>query len=85
METLKFNDRTLLEGSTILSGDLFLYINGKTMKDVFPLLIEPRKTKKIIYTRNAGDTVEHLGFTQLVALRDEGTGLVTAVLRKGAT
>lgn len=82
METLKLNDRTVLQGSAILSGDLFLYISGKTMKDVFPLLIEPRKTKRIIYTRNAGDAVEFSGYTQLIALRDEGTGTVTAVMRK---
>jgi hypothetical protein len=82
-ENLKLNDGTVLDNSSaILSGDLFLYMNGHGMKEVFDLLIEPEKTKKIVYTRNDGSIVSYLKYKKLISVRDEGDDLITAVLRR---
>ena len=83
METLRLNDGTVLNNSSVvLSGDLFLYMNGITLQSAFQQLIESRKTRRIVYTMNNGEKIEYSGYTKLVALRDEGNGLTTAVLRK---
>ena len=83
METLTLNDGTVLENSSaIQSGDLFLYVNGLSMKDVFLLLDDQEKTEKIIYTRNNGSEMIYLGYEKLIAVRDEGNNLITAVLRR---
>ena len=80
---LTLNDGTVLEDSSaILSGDLFLYMNGYGMKEVFDLLIEPEKAKKIVYTRNDGSIVSYLKYKKLISVRDEGDDLITAVLRR---
>ena len=84
-EKLTLNDGTELErSSALLSGDLFLYVqDGETdLRRLFELLIEPENTQVITYTRNNGDEVEYTGYTKLIAVRDEGNGLVTAVLRR---
>ena len=83
METLTFSDGTVLQNSSaVKSGDLFLYINGVSMKDVFDLLIDSEITEQISYTMNNGETVTYNNFQHLIAVRDEDNGLVTAVLRK---
>ena len=83
METLTFSDGTVLQNSSaVKSGDLFLYINGISMKDVFDLLIDSEITEQISYTMNNGETVTYNNFQHLIAVRDEDNGLVTAVLRK---
>ena len=82
-EKLTLNDGTMLEdASALLSSDLFLYVNGETLKTVFDLLIVPENTEKIIYTMNNGEEVVYEGFRRLIAVRDEGSDLITAVLRK---
>ena len=81
---LKLNDGTVLEDSSaILSDDLFLYMNGYGMQEIFELLIDPEKTKKIIFTQVNGDKVTFTGYKRLIAVRDEDNGLITAVLKKG--
>lgn len=81
---LKLNDGTVLEDSSaILSGDLFLYMNGYGMQEIFELLIDPEKTKKIVFTQVNGEKVTITGYKRLTAVRDEGNGLITAVLKKG--
>ena len=81
---LKLNDGTVLEDSSaILSGDLFLYMNGYGLQEIFELLIDPEKTKKIIFTQVNGDKVTITGYKRLIAVRDEDNGLITAVLKKG--
>ena len=67
-ETLKLNDGTVLENaSAILSSDLFLYIrDGRDMKAVFDLLIDPEKTKKIVYTQANGEPVTFVGYKKLI-------------------
>ena len=86
METLRLNDGTVLEDASAIetAPDLFLYIGGTTLGAVFYQLSESRKTRRIAYLQNNGGTAEYTGYTKLVALRDEGNGLVTAVLRKEA-
>lgn len=84
-EKLTLNDGTVLENaSAIESTDLFLYINGYTMADVFGNLIDPEKTATISYTMMNGDNVIYKNYQHLIAVRDEGNGLITAVLRKVA-
>lgn len=84
MGTLTLNDGTVLEDSNaILSGDLFLYMNGYGLQEIFELLIDPEKTKKIIFTQVNGDKVTFTGYKRLIAVRDEDNGLITAVLKKG--
>ena len=82
-ETLTLNDGTVLENaSALISGDLFLYVNSQTLKTVFDLLIVPENTEKIVYTMNNGADAILEGFRKLSAVRDEGLGLITAVLRR---
>ena len=83
-ERLTLNDGTVLENSSaIRSGDLFIYVNGSDLRTVFGLLIEPENTEVITYTQNNGEKVVFRGFDQLIAVRDEGAGLITAVMRRG--
>ena len=85
MEKLTLSDGTVLENaSAILAGELFLYMNGQTMKTVFDLLIEPENLNSIKYTMVNGESVVFSGYRHLVAVRDEGNSLITAVLRKEA-
>ena len=81
-ETLKLNDGSILDGNALLSGDLFLYVNGSDLQTVFSLLIDPEKTKKIVYTMVNETKQTFTGYKRLIAVRDEGNGLITAVLRK---
>ena len=81
-ETLKLNDGSILEGNALLSGDLFIYVNGSDLQTVFSLLIDPEKTKKIVYTMINETKQTFTGYKRLIAVRDEGNGLITAVLRK---
>ena len=82
-EKLTLNDGTVLENSNaLLSGELFLYMRGLDMRTVFNLLIDQSKTAVIIYTMNNGDEMQFNGFTKLIAVRDEGNDLITAVMRK---
>ncbi len=82
--TLTLNDGTVMSGSTLLesNGHLFIYVmNGSGIRDVFNLMIEPTKTCRITAAQN-GETLVKEGFTKLIAVRDEGNGLITATLAK---
>ena len=82
-EKLTLSNGTEFENSNaILSGDLFLYVRGRTLKAVFDLLIKPKNTAEIVYTMNNGREVTYENYTKLIAVRDEGDGLITAVLRR---
>ena len=82
-EKLTLNDGTELENaSAILSGDLFLYVNGSDLRTVFDLLIDPENTKQIIYTQVNGTSITYVGYKKLRAVTDEDNGLITAVLRR---
>lgn len=82
--TLTLNDGSVMNGSTALvsSGQLFIYVmNGSGIRAVFELLIEPERTCRITATQN-GRTTVYEGYTRVVAVRDEGNGLITAALGK---
>ena len=82
-EKLMLNDGTELDNSSaILSGDLFLYVNGSDLRTVFDLLIDPENTKQIIYTQVNGTLITYVGYKKLRAVTDEDNGLITAVLRR---
>ena len=86
MGTLTLNDGTVLQNSYALlsSGILFVYVQQAemTIADVFNLFIDPEKTSAITYTQVNGEEVTFEGYTKLTAVRDEGDGLFTAVLKK---
>lgn len=84
-EMLTLNDGTELENSQALENNstLFVYIrNGFGLKEVFDLLIEPEKTKKILFTQINGEHVIFRGYKRLIDVRDEENGAITAVLKK---
>ena len=84
METLTLNDGTVLENSHALPlrDKLFIYINsGATFAEVFELLDDPEKTKKITQDQ-CGVTDTFRGFKRLINVTDELNGMITAVLIK---
>lgn len=83
MEKITLIDGTEFEGNVIESVDLFMYMNGSDIKTVFDSLIEPGNTSEIVYTQANGETITFTGFNKLIAVRDEGNNLITAVMRKG--
>ena len=84
METLTLSDGTVLQNASAILSDneLFVYINDTLFNSVFYQLSDKRRTQSIVYTMVNGEMVVFAGFTRLIALRDEGKGLITAVLRK---
>ncbi len=81
-EKLKLTDGTELTGNAIKSGDLFLYIYGLEIQEVFAMLIDREKVRRVIFIQNDGTETAFNGYIRLIAVRDEGDGLITAVLRK---
>lgn len=85
-EKLILNDGTGFLNSHALesNGNLFIYIKDGTsgIKDVFDAFIDPEKTAHIVH-KYYGAIVEFDGYTELVAVRNEGNGLITAMLGKG--
>ena len=83
MEKLTLSNGAELENSSVIqSGDLFLYIRGKTMKAVFNLLSVQKNVETIVYTQVNGEDITYTGYKKLIAVRDEDNGLITAVLRR---
>lgn len=84
-ETLTLNDGTVFGNHSHAreSGKtLFVYISdGSGIREVFEALIDPEKTAHIEYHYSTA-VLNFDGFTKLIAVRDEGGGLVTAVLSK---
>lgn len=82
-ETLKLNDGTELIGHAIEASErLFVYIWEKTMAEVFELLNDPEKTKKIIATRYE-DQQTFRGYKHLCSVSEETGGMIAASLKKG--
>lgn len=80
---ITLSDGTVLESSSLIESDdrLFLYIrNGYGLREVFEKLIEPANTRTIQATQYGATTAKE-GFTKLICVRDEGNGLITAVLK----
>ena len=82
-ETIALKNGFDFNGYIVMYGDLFLYMMGADMQDVFTALIEPSNTAEIVYTQANGESITFAGYTKLIAVRDEGNALITAVLRKG--
>jgi hypothetical protein len=86
-EKIILNDGTGFLNSHALQSrnNLFVYVDdGKSgIKDVFDALIDPEKTAHIVYDYY-GTKLEFYGFTKMISVRDEGGGLITAVLEKVA-
>ena len=81
-EKLILNDGTELDGHMLESGGrLFLYIYHSTLSEVFNLLIDPEKTKKITGMRLGTKTVIR-GYKHLYAVTEENDEMVSAALRK---
>lgn len=87
MGTLTLNDGTVFQNSSALvsTGNLFVYIQqaGVTLTDVFNAFVDPDKTGQIVYTQVNAEEIVFTGYEKLIAVRDEGDGLFTAVLIKG--
>lgn len=79
-EKITLSDGTEFAGYALNLGDLFLYMFGSTMPAVFNALFG--NAGDIVYTQANGEEVTFAGFTKLVAVRDEGNNLITAVMRR---
>lgn len=81
-EKLKLNDGTELNGRALESdGTLFLYIFGKTMKEVFELLSVVKNVKVITATKYGEDTV-YKNYSHLKAISEESGDMISAVMKK---
>lgn len=84
MEKLILNTGTEIEKGSLIesNGSLFVYVeNGFNIKQVFDSFYDSEATKKIIYSMDGAESV-YKGYKKLVSVRDEGNGLITAILRK---
>lgn len=81
-ETLKLNDGTVLTGHALGSEDeLFLYVYGTSLAELYPLISDTEKTAEIQEDRNGGQTT-YTGYNYLYCIREERSGMVSAGLRK---
>lgn len=81
-EWMTLNDGTQMAGHAIeFNGQLFLYVREMGLADVFQALIDPENAKKITAERFGVKTI-YRGYKKLTAVKDEGGGLITAVLSK---
>ncbi len=84
MNTLTLNDGTVLEDTQAIesTGMLFIYSYcGHTIKELCDLLF-PAENISSIEANFPGGTKTYNGYNRLVAVRDEGNNLLTAVLAK---
>lgn len=82
--TLTLNDGTALEGSYVIQNGntLYLYCYAEiTFGDLFALLNDPEKAKKITMDRGGERTVFR-GFKELFCIRKEDGNFISAGLRK---
>lgn len=85
METLVLADGTILENSHVILTNigLFVYIsNGFNIKQVFDLLYDASKTATITFHPLGAEEQTFTGYTVLTCVKNEGNGLITAVLEK---
>lgn len=81
---LTLNDGTVFENSHAIEngGNLFIYVQDgqSSIRDVFNAFADPEKTVSIQFENMAGDLITLTGYNRIIAVRDEGRGLITAVL-----
>lgn len=82
-EKITLDNGTEFSGYILASNDLFVYVFGENIKTVFDSLIVTGNTSSMVYTQANGNEVTYSGYTKLIAVRDEGNNLITAVMRKG--
>ena len=84
MATLTLNNGFVLENSTAIENEGSLYIytqNEYSVKDLCDVLYLPENIASIEAVYPGGETT-YTGFNKLIAVRDEGKGLTTAVLKR---
>lgn len=84
-EKITLNDGTEIVGTHVIPNGnvLWVYIrNGMGLGDVFPLLNDPEKTKKITAEPFGGEKVTYKGYKVLFSIRKEDDGQITAGIRK---
>ena len=84
METLTLNNGVVLENSAAIENEDSLYIytrNNYAVKDLCDVLYLPANIERIVAVYPGGETT-YTGFIKLIAVRDEGKGLTTAVLKR---
>lgn len=84
MATLTLNNGFVLANSTAIENEDSLYIytqNEYTVKDICDVLYLPENIARIEAVYPGGETT-YTGFNKLIAVRDEGKGLTTAVLKR---
>lgn len=84
-QAIILKDGTTFDNASIISngGCLYVYVNDGVswIKTVFDSFIDSEKTAEIKFVTGEHETV-YDGYTKLIAVRDEGNGLITAVLDK---
>ena len=84
METLTLNNGVVLENSTAIENDNFLYIytrNNYAVKYLCDALYLPENIARIVAVYSGGERT-YTGFNKLIAVRDEGKGFTTAALKR---
>ena len=87
MNEIIFADETVLTDTHVLvmgPTDLFVYIQkqGMTLAAAFEILNRPERTAKITAVLIDGSEKTYEGYTDLIGLRKEDDGQVTAILRR---
>lgn len=83
-QQMTLNDGTVIENCYAIESNGFLYVyvrNSFSLREVFNIFIDPEKTASITSVQ-FGETLTATGYTKLIAVRDEGNGLITATLTK---
>lgn len=82
--TLTLSDGTVFHNSHAIENgtNLHIYVqDGKSdIRDVFEAFIDPEKTSEITFQDLGDQTAVFRGYNKLIAVRDEGRGLFTAIL-----
>jgi hypothetical protein len=83
MTSLKLNDGSVFENSSALESDgiLFVYVSGYNIKQVFDGFYNSEASKKIVYTFG-NEKITFSGYKNLISVREEREGFVSASLRK---
>ena len=81
---LTLNDGTELNGHLVETDSrLFVYVYDLTLAEVFELLNDPEKTKKIKAVRYGAEQVVR-GYKHLSSVSEESNGqMISAMLKKG--
>ena len=81
-ETLTLNDGTVLKGHLLeTESRLFVYVWEKTLTEMFELMNDPEKTKKIMAERY-GEKTTVRGYKHLVSISEETGGMIAGSLKK---